>query len=120
VDNQDLTANIWCFLNSTIGYLIREISGRTNLGGGMLKAEATDLKYFPLYYDFKKEKNIEKIVQALSSQQSSSVVKLIQEPFHAAIDDIVFDYFDMQNSDRKEVQSILIELVTTREKKAKT
>jgi hypothetical protein len=120
IDDQKAVNCIWCFLNSTIGYLIREISGRANLGGGMLKAEATDLKYFPLKFDFKHSKQIEKIIDNLECKQSSSVIKLLQESFHMEIDDIVFDYLEIQDSERKEIQSVLIELVTNREKKAKT
>jgi hypothetical protein len=120
VDDEDLINNIWCFLNSTIGYLIREISGRTNLGGGMLKAEATDLKYFPLNCDFKQAKRIGSIINDLSLKQSASMAKLILEPFHIEIDDIVFGYFGIQDSERKKIQSTLIELVASREKKAKT
>ena len=38
------------YLNSTLGWLIREISGRKIFGGGMLKAEASDLKSYYFSY----------------------------------------------------------------------
>lgn len=52
---------VWTFCNSSILWLLRECSGRTNLGGGMLKAEATDLKSLPLYFDFPNIAEIRKI-----------------------------------------------------------
>ena len=47
--------NLWCYFNSSLCWLIREISGRKNLGGGMLKAEAVDLGYFPCYFEHFRE-----------------------------------------------------------------
>lgn len=43
---------IWIFCNSSLLWLLREYTGRCNLGGGMLKAEATDLKSLPLCFRF--------------------------------------------------------------------
>ena len=43
---------LWAYMNSSFVWLYREITGRKNLGGGMLKAEATDLKTLPLGIDF--------------------------------------------------------------------
>ncbi|MDE2691658.1 MAG: Eco57I restriction-modification methylase domain-containing protein [Acidobacteriota bacterium] len=39
---------LWAFMNSSLAWLFRETTGRTNLGGGMLKAEATDMKSLPI------------------------------------------------------------------------
>ncbi|MFB6307241.1 MAG: Eco57I restriction-modification methylase domain-containing protein, partial [Flavobacteriales bacterium] len=47
--NSEEIFNLWILLNSSVGWLLRETSGRKNLGGGMLKAEAVDLSYYPLY-----------------------------------------------------------------------
>jgi len=38
------------YLNSTVGLLICEIFGRKNLDGGMVKAEASDLKSYYCSY----------------------------------------------------------------------
>lgn len=48
VTKADKVNNLWLFMNTTLFWLLREISGRKSLGGGMLKAEAVDLKQFPL------------------------------------------------------------------------
>ena len=44
----DLHYCLWAYMNSTLVWLYRETTGRTNLGGGMLKAEATDMKSLPI------------------------------------------------------------------------
>ena len=46
-NTEAIILRLWLFLNSSLGWLIREISGRKNLGGGMLKAEANRFKIFP-------------------------------------------------------------------------
>ena len=38
---------LWLYLNSSLVWLFREIAGRKNLGGGLLKAEATDMAGLP-------------------------------------------------------------------------
>ena len=43
---------LWNYLNSSFVWLFREITGRKNLGGGMLKAEASDMKLLPIALDF--------------------------------------------------------------------
>ena len=48
----DLHYGLWAFLNSSLAWLFREVTGRRNLGGGMLKAEATDMKMLPVGFRF--------------------------------------------------------------------
>ncbi|MEA3450552.1 MAG: hypothetical protein U9Q83_01465 [Bacteroidota bacterium] len=119
-DNIKVIPNLWCFLNSTLGFLISEVSGRVNLGGGMLKAEATDLKTFPLLYNFNKENEINNIMDKSKSIEAISVIKLLDTPIHIKIDDIVFEYFNINSKDRETIKSIFINLVNKREKKSKS
>lgn len=111
--------NLWLFLNSSIGMLIREVAGRVNLGGGMLKAEASDLKLFPLYNDFNAENEIDKIMNEVECLQSQGVRKLFKEKYQEKIDNIVFKHFDISHQDEKYIKSYLIELVKKREDKSK-
>ena len=88
----------WLFLNSSLFWLIRELSGRKNLGGGMLKAEATDLKSFPLYFQFNEIDKIEDIFNSLSAKEALSPLDEIQSQHHQQIDNLVFNYLRITNA----------------------
>ena len=115
-----LRNNIWLFLNSTIGYIIREITGRANLGGGMLKAEATDLKYFNLNHKFKNEIEIERVIESAINIESKTIDALLNLELHKKIDNIVFSHFGVENTERLLIIEYLKELVNKRENKSKT
>ena len=75
---------------------MRECTGRTNLGGGMLKAEATDLKTLPLCFDFQDIKEIKSIFETAKDQIISTKLEdVLKSPIHQRIDSIVFDYFNL-------------------------
>jgi len=118
-ENKKDLLNLWCFLNSTLGYLIREISGRCNLGGGMLKAEATDLKKFPLLIDFKKENIIKKLI-AQNDREAFNTIDETNTDMHKEIDNIVFSHFNMTDQERNEIIKLFSNLVNSREEKSKT
>lgn len=87
---------IWIFCNSSLLWLLRECTGRTNLGGGMLKAEATDLKTLPLCFDFQDIKEIKSIFETAKDQIISTKLEdVLKSPIHQRIDSIVFDYFNL-------------------------
>ncbi len=112
--------NLWLFFNSSIFWLLREISGRKNLGGGMLKAEAIDLEPLPVYMDFQKTKEIKDILQRIGKRQALVTVDEIDTNEHKQIDQIVFDYLGLNDSERKNVISTLKQKIIKREKKAST
>ncbi|MEX2210021.1 MAG: Eco57I restriction-modification methylase domain-containing protein [Patescibacteria group bacterium] len=112
--------NIWAVLNSTLGWLIRETSGRKNLGGGMLKAEAVDLKAFPLYLDLKKDKQISKIFTKTKGRLVKSVFEEMKTEEHKAIDRIVFDHLSILPKNRKGLIDLTLETVRDRYAKSKT
>ena len=118
-DNIKTKKNIWVFLNSTIGFLIREITGRSNLGGGMLKAEATDLKFFALSHDFKKDNDILDICNKAKKIESTNIRNILNLPLIEAINKIVYDYFEIENDKRKYIDNYFMELVKRRENKAR-
>ena len=98
---EEVKLNLWLFLNSSVLWLLREISGRKNLGGGMLKAEATDLKFFPLYMQFNKQNEIIKIYEALSKRQAKDTIEELCSAEHKQIDKLVYNHLglslDIQN-----------------------
>jgi hypothetical protein len=118
--NKKQILNLWAFLNSSICWLIREVSGRKNLGGGMLKAEAIDLKAFPLLYDFDKEVELKRIHSKLADREAKKSIEELETLEHQKIDDIVFDHLGLKHSMRNELLSLLKQKIIERETKSKT
>jgi adenine-specific DNA-methyltransferase len=111
---------IWLFLNSSVGWLIREISGRKNLGGGMLKAEAIDLKQYPLHFEFESElQEINKLIKTLSKREAYDVLNELESREHKLIDDIVFNKLNIPNKERYKIKNKLKDLIERRIKKAR-
>ena len=112
--------NLWLFLNSSIAWLIREMSGRKNLGGGMLKAEAVDLKYFPIYFDFDNNEKIKSILKDLSQREALETTLEIETSEHKCIDDIVFSFLGIDSGMKNKLIDLLKSKIIERTKKSKT
>jgi len=112
--------DLWLFLNSSVAWLIREVSGRKNLGGGMLKAEAVDLKYFPIYFEFPNIEDIENLFQKVGNKAALNPLEEIETIDHQRIDEIVFDYLDLDLTKRKILVDSLKSKIHDREKKSTT
>jgi hypothetical protein len=112
--------NLWLFFNSSLFWLLREISGRKNLGGGMLKSEAVDLESMPVYMDFQPTGEIKKIFEKLSKRQALISVDEIGTDEHKRIDEIVFAFLNLKVSERNNVILTLKQKIIDREKKAAT
>ena len=111
--------NIWLFCNSSLLWLLREVTGRTNLGGGMLKAEATDLRSIPICYDFRSHHRIAKLYNHLKSHHmSTNLLDTLQESNHMEIDNIVLSSLGLENEKEYIIQQ-LIKMVNNRMKKSK-
>lgn len=82
---------IWAYCNSSIYWLLRELSGRTNLGGGMLKSEASDVARLPL--PFKKilpfVGELTSAYEASCARSPASTLKEISSFEHKVIDEVV-------------------------------
>ena len=111
---------LWLFLNSSVSWLVREASGRKNLGGGMLKAEAVDLEYFPLYYEFTDLDVIDNIFQKLKKRSALSPLEEIDTAEHKEIDKIVFDYLRLDSAKREGLVDCLKSKMAARDKKSAT
>jgi hypothetical protein len=119
-NNKDNILRVWLFCNSTFGWLLREASGRKNLGGGMLKAEATDLKYFPLLYKFSDIKKIENLLQKSKDfDTNGDITKAVNNPLHKEIDQIVYDYLGFTQTEQNYIKDKLINDVLLRNDKSK-
>lgn len=96
--SQSEMLNIWTFCNSSLFWLIRELTGRTNLGGGMLKAEATDLKNIPICYDFGQEGLIRGLYEkSFNKRLSTKIEETLADDDHCQLDNIVNHYLKIDN-----------------------
>ena len=116
-DDEEKLFNIWLFCNSSLFWLIRENMGRTNLGGGMLKAEAIDLKNVPIIFDFNKFDEIKKIMEKLSNYIVEDTTIEIKKDYHIAIDKLVFDYLEIDDDTREKLLKELVDKINSRYKK---
>lgn len=119
--DSDDVFRVWLFCNSSFASLLRECSGRTNLGGGMLKAEATDMKFFPLLYKFSNMEEIKNIYEQAKSYEVSGNIEIsIKDEIHKKIDAIVYKYLDFSTDEQKYIENQLVEAVKRRTEKSKT
>ncbi len=118
--SQEETLNIWLFCNSSLFWLLREITGRTNLGGGMLKAEATDLKSIPICYNFNKPSEILALYMSVKDKVIDTSISItLNDNQHKMIDAIVLNYFGF-DKEESYIVSTLQDMVFRRMKKSKT
>lgn len=111
--------NFWAFLNSSLLKLYREISGRKSLGGGLLKAEATDLSNIQIYHEFNAFEKIKKIFNTYQNKEVKNIEDTLNDPNFIKLDDIVFKYFNIEKYSEK-VRNLLLKKVSLREKKSTT
>jgi hypothetical protein len=115
--DEEKKLNIWLFCNSSLFFLYRELSGRKNLGGGLLKSEAADIKQFPLYFPIADKETILAIMNEmgkvinLQDRLSTSVQK--------QIDGLVFSHFGIKGKAQSKVVDELLRLFRLRCEKAK-
>jgi len=118
--SNEIKLNLWLFLNSSVGWLLREINGRKNLGGGMLKAEAVDLRDLPIYFDFRQHERIMAVMKRLDKRSSLETVEEINTAEHREIDQIVFDHLHTAETARHEIVKILCSRIIERHEKSRT
>jgi len=118
--SEEIKYNLWLSLNSSICWLWREISGRKNLGGGMLKAEAVDMESLPIYMDFRSIGDIKLIFSILKQRQALDTIVEIDSSEHQRIDQMVFEYLGLSEKDRNRIVTILKSIILARSKKSRT
>ena len=109
---------LWLYLNSSFVWLFREITGRKNLGGGLLKAEATDMKALPVDFEFDFAKDAKKVFDGIKNREPMRVSEEIHTKEHLFIDEIVADYFGFTDM-KKNIRETLIEQVAFRVSRAR-
>ena len=104
---------LWAYLNSSFIWLYREITGRKNLGGGLLKAEATDMKSLPVNFDFDFAGDARKVFNRIKNREPLPVSEEVCTEEHVMIDEIVADYLGFRKLEEK-IKNELVEHVSFR------
>ena len=100
----DIHYCLWAYLNSSFVWLFRELTGRKNLGGGLLKAEATDMKGLPINFDFGFAREAKEVFESLRGRAPLPVSKEVLSEEHLKIDQLVGDHLgfaEMQDAIRE-------------------
>ena len=109
---------LWVYLNSSFVWLFREITGRKNLGGGLLKAEATDMKKLPIDFNFDFAREAKQVFEMHKDREPMPVSEEIHTDGHLFIDDMIANYFGFQDR-LEDIRNTLIEQVNFRHSRAK-
>ncbi|MCL2410483.1 MAG: hypothetical protein FWC97_02455 [Treponema sp.] len=115
--DEEKSLNIWLFCNSSLFFLYREISGRKNLGGGLLKAEASDIKNIPLYFPILDKKGIKYLLE--KNNKPDNLLKRLENDIQKEIDSLILKYFNISDKNTL-IISELKKLYEFRVKKAKS
>ncbi|MCI0708073.1 MAG: BREX-1 system adenine-specific DNA-methyltransferase PglX [Ignavibacteriae bacterium] len=118
--SEEMKLNLWLALNSSVCWLWRELSGRKNLGGGMLKAEAIDMKQFPIYLEFNRPREIKSIFESLKKRNAMETLTEIDSDEHRRIDRLVFEYLEIPQQEADYFVSLLKNTIARRSTKSKT
>ena len=112
--------SVWALMNSSLIWLYREISGRKNLGGGMLKAEATDMKQLGSQLHIPDiESEARKIFESLRHREPLPSLQEIETPEHCAIDALVCRALHCEEYEER-IRKTLQKAIALREKRART
>ena len=112
--------SVWALMNSSLIWLYREISGRKNLGDGMLKAEATDMKQLGSQLHIPDmESEARKIFESLRHREPLPSLQEIETPEHRAIDALVCRALGCEEYEER-IRKALQEAIALREKRART
>ena len=104
---------LWAYLNSSLVWLFREITGRKNLGGGMLKAEATDMKVLPIQFNFTFGEQARRVFSKLKAREPYVVTDELATDEHILIDDMIANYFGIEDW-CVDIRNVLLEMVRFR------
>ncbi len=115
----DLHYCLWAYMNSSIVWLYRETTGRRNLGGGLLKAEATDMKTLPIDFRFDFADEARAVFDVLKEREPLPVAQEVRTDEHLSIDEMVSKFLGLE--DRQEfIRQDLVTQVAFRTERAKT
>ena len=99
---------LWAYMNSSLVWLFRESTGRKNLGGGMLKAEASDMKALPIDFQFDFVDDAKEVFDILKERDPLPLSQEVRTKEHLLIDGMVSEFFKISNSVEKKIRQTLV------------
>lgn len=114
----DLHYCLWAYMNSTLVWLYRETTGRTNLGGGMLKAEAADMKGLPVPMRSNFGDAARRAFDLHQVREPLPVAEELASEEHLFLDEIVFGALGVEEAGEA-MRRELLKKVADRSRKAK-
>jgi len=110
---------VWLFFNSALGWLFTELSGRSGMGGGMLKVDPTDIrKLRVLNPKYVKSSMLPKL-RSLLKRNVGTVEEEISAKDRLLIDDYILgEILGLSESEQDEIRRSVVELVKVRNQKA--
>ena len=109
----------WLYMNSSFVWLFRELTGRRNLGGGMLKAEVTDMKRLPTRFTFDFHVEAREVFDRLQARHPLPVEQEVYTEEHLIIDDLVSNFFGFHDQ-QDQIRMDLVEQVNFRTARARS
>ena len=113
----DTHYGLWAYMNSSLVWLFREVTGRRNLGGGLLKVEATDMKYLPVGFNFDFAQEVKEVFNVLQGREPLPVSEELYTEEHLLIDEIVSKHLGFAD-DQEAIRRALLERVSFRVNRA--
>jgi hypothetical protein len=111
-------------LNSTITILMKELSGRVNLGEGVLDTavyEANDILVLtPSWLAGEGREHLQEVFDVMRKRDILPVLDEIQWPDRRALDEVVFDVLGLTAGEREAVYEAVVNLVRARLEKARS
>ena len=132
--NDEDTNLIFCFLLSTVGMLLKEFGGRTNLGQGALKTEGIDIEklFIPKKISNKQREILENFLERNSAMEIGSIFREVGassveikldniRPDRRELDKIIMgDILGLTEEEQLEVYKAIVDLVKSRIERAKS
>ncbi len=121
--------SIFACLNSTYITLFRELYGRANFGGGVLKTQKPDISKFPVLLDIEYggelyKREVKSIFEEVGINPKLNVPILDQVPNplpdRLELDNLIFDKIGLDENERIDVYRAVCQLVWNRVNKAKS
>ncbi len=109
---------LWAYMNSSLVWLYREITGRRNLGGGLLKSEVSDMKHLPVGIECDFATEVKSVMESLR-RTPLAIQDEITSDEHQRIDELVFERLGV-GTVKDDVQTMLLEVAEFRVRRSRS
>lgn len=111
-------------LNTSFFVMIREVMGKANFGGGVLKTDGNDIRVFPCV-DLRKlttedTARVNATFTPILKREIGRVAEEVKLSDRRALDDVVFDMLNLTQSERDDFYEELLGLIDRRIKKSRS